>query len=192
VTAWNQATSEISRSSRISTTASRRWRTASSITGALQAREMEAQSRRDGPGAERGITIKAHPSACTTLPRTASKYVLNLIDTPARRLLVRMTDRSPRARARCSSWTPRKGRGADAGERLPGVENTSRSSRSHKIDLPSAQPEEARRRSPISSARRRPCDPRQRQGGHGVPEVLEAIVHRLPRRPATPTRRSKR
>jgi GTP-binding protein LepA len=62
----------------------------------------------------------------------------------------------------------------------------------NKIDLPGAQPDEARGRSRTSSASTRGRDPRQRQEGTGVDEILEAIVARCRRRRAIPTRRSRR
>src|SRR5215467_933862 len=53
------------------------------LTGALQAREMEAQVL-DAMDLERerGITIKAHPVRLNYTAKSGEKHVLNLIDTP--------------------------------------------------------------------------------------------------------------
>src|SRR5258706_3071410 len=53
------------------------------LTGALQAREMEAQVLDAMDLArERGITIKAHPVRLNYTAASGQQYVLNLIDTP--------------------------------------------------------------------------------------------------------------
>src|SRR2546429_8922830 len=53
------------------------------LTGALQAREMEAQVLDSMDlERERGITIKAHPVRLNYTSESGEQYVLNLIDTP--------------------------------------------------------------------------------------------------------------
>jgi len=53
------------------------------LTGALQAREMEAQVLDSMDlERERGITIKAHPVRLNYTSQAGEQYVLNLIDTP--------------------------------------------------------------------------------------------------------------
>ena len=53
------------------------------LTGALQAREMEAQVLDSMDlERERGITIKAHPVRLNYTSKNGEQYVLNLIDTP--------------------------------------------------------------------------------------------------------------
>src|SRR5712671_6723918 len=155
------------------------------ITGALQAREMEAQVL-DAMDLERerGITIKAHPVRLNYTARDGEKYVLNLIDTPGH---VDFSYEVTRSLAACEGALLL----VDASQ---GVEAQTLASAYlavengleiipviNKIDLPGAQPEEARRQieeiigldgsgAMLASAKQ----------GTGVPDILEAIVHRLP------------
>jgi GTP-binding protein LepA len=155
------------------------------LTGALQAREMEAQVL-DAMDLERerGITIKAHPVRLHYTASDGVKYVLNLIDTPGHvdfsyevtrslaacegALLLVDASQGVEAQTLANAYLA-----VDNGLEIIPVIN--------KIDLPGAQPEEARRQieeiigldgssAMLASAKQ----------GTGVPEILEAIVHRLP------------
>src|SRR5882724_8919661 len=155
------------------------------ITGALQAREMEAQVL-DAMDLERerGITIKAHPVCLHYTAASGQKYVLNLIDTPGH---VDFSYEVTRSLAACEGalLIVDASQGVEAqtlANAYLAVENSLEIIPViNKIDLPSAQPEEARRQiteiigldgdhALLASAK----------AGTGVPEILEAIIARLP------------
>src|SRR3970040_1049398 len=154
------------------------------LTGALQAREMEAQVLDSMDlERERGITIKAHPVRLNYTALDGQKYVLNLIDTPGHvdfgyevtrslaacegALLLVDAAQGVEAQTLANAYLAAD----DKLEIIPVI---------NKIDLPSAQPEECKRQieeiigldssgALLASAKE----------GTGTREILEAIVHRF-------------
>jgi GTP-binding protein LepA len=155
------------------------------LTGALQAREMEAQVL-DAMDLERerGITIKAHPVRLHYGAPSGDQYVLNLIDTPGH---VDFSYEVTRSLAACEGalLLVDASQGVEAqtlaNAYLAVDNNLEIVPVINKIDLPGAQPEEARRQiteivgldgtgAILASAKQ----------GTGVPAILDAIVTRLP------------
>src|SRR5438132_152508 len=155
------------------------------LTGALQAREMEAQVL-DAVDLERerGITIKAHPVRLHYKADDGQQYVLNLIDTPGH---VDFSYEVTRSLAACEGalLLVDASQGVEAqtlANAYLAVENNLEIIPViNKIDLPGAQPEEARRQiSEIIGLDGTGALLASAKQGTGVPEILEAIVHRLP------------
>jgi GTP-binding protein LepA len=155
------------------------------LTGALQAREMEAQVL-DAMDLERerGITIKAHPVRLQYKSSAGDEYVLNLIDTPGH---VDFSYEVTRSLAACEGalLLVDASQGVEAqtlANAYLAVENNLEIIPViNKIDLPGAQPEEARRQiSDIVGLDGDAAILASAKVGTGVPEILEAIVTRLP------------
>jgi GTP-binding protein LepA len=155
------------------------------VTGALQAREMEAQVLDSMDlERERGITIKAHPVRLNYTASDGQTYVLNLIDTPGH---VDFSYEVTRSFSACEGalLLIDASQGVEAqtlaNAYLAVDHNLEIIPVINKIDLPSAQPEEARRQfEEIIGLDGAGAILASAKVGTGVTDILEAVVERIP------------
>jgi GTP-binding protein LepA len=154
------------------------------LTGALQAREMEAQVL-DAMDLERerGITIKAHPVRLNYTSQSGQQYVLNLIDTPGH---VDFGYEVTRSLAACEGalLLVDASQGVEAqtlaNAYLAVDNNLDVIPVINKIDLPSAQPDECKRQiEDIIGLDASAAILASAKEGTGTRDILEAVVERF-------------
>ena len=155
------------------------------ITGALQAREMEAQVLDSMDlERERGITIKAHSVRLTYTPEGGVPHVLNLIDTPGH---VDFSYEVTRALTACEGalLLVDASQGVEAqtvaNAYLAVDQNLEIIPVVNKVDLPGAQPDETMRQiEEIVGLDTADAILASAKAGRGTREVLDAVVSRVP------------
>jgi len=154
------------------------------LTGALQAREMEAQVL-DAMDLERerGITIKAHPVRLNYTANSGEQYVLNLIDTPGH---VDFGYEVTRSLAACEGalLLVDASQGVEAqtlaNAYLAVDSNLDVIPVINKIDLPSAQPDECKRQiEDIIGLDASTAILASAKEGTGTRDILEAVIARF-------------
>jgi GTP-binding protein LepA len=154
-------------------------------TGTVADRDMKAQLLDSMDiERERGITIKANTVRNDYVAKNGQAYVLNLIDTPGHVDFAYEVSRSMRA-VEGSLLVVDASQGVeaqtlanvyqalDAGHEIVPVLN--------KIDLPAAEPERVKQNiEDVIGLDASDAIPISAKTGLGIPDVLEAIVHRLP------------
>ncbi|MCE5973738.1 translation elongation factor 4 [Sinirhodobacter sp. WL0062] len=155
------------------------------MTGTVAARDMKAQMLDSMDiERERGITIKANTVRIEYPAKDGQTYILNLIDTPGHVDFAYEVSRSMRA-VEGSLLVVDASQGVeaqtlanvyqaiDAGHEIVPVLN--------KIDLPAADPDAVKSNiEDVIGIDASDAIPISAKTGLGIPEVLEAIVHRLP------------
>jgi GTP-binding protein LepA len=155
------------------------------MTGTVAARDMKAQMLDSMDiERERGITIKANTVRIEYPAKDGKTYILNLIDTPGHVDFAYEVSRSMRA-VEGSLLVVDASQGVeaqtlanvyqaiDAGHDIVPVLN--------KIDLPAAEPERVKQNiEDVIGLDASDAIPISAKTGLGIPDVLEAIVHRLP------------
>jgi GTP-binding protein LepA len=157
------------------------------LTGALDAREMAGKEQvLDSMDIERerGITIKAQTVRLTYTAKDGETYILNLIDTPGH---VDFAYEVNRSLAACegSLLVVDASQGVEA-QTLANVYQAIDNNHEivpvlNKVDLPAAEPEKVKQQiEDVIGIDASDAIPISAKTGVGVPDVLEAIVNRLP------------
>ena len=155
------------------------------LCGAVSDREMVSQILDSMDlERERGITIKANTVRLDYTAKNGEKYVLNLIDTPGH---VDFAYEVSRSLAACegSLLVVDASQGVEA-QTLANVYQAINNNLEivpvlNKVDLPAAEPERIRQQiEDVIGIDASDAIPISAKTGIGVPDVLEAIVHRLP------------
>ncbi|HMT14027.1 MAG TPA: translation elongation factor 4 [Aestuariivirga sp.] len=155
------------------------------LTGAVSSREMVDQILDSMElERERGITIKANTVRLDYTAQNGEKYVLNLIDTPGH---VDFAYEVSRSLAACEGalLVVDASQGVEA-QTLANVYQAINNDLEivpvlNKVDLPAAEPERIRQQiEDVIGIDASQAIPISAKTGVGVPDVLEAIIHRLP------------
>ncbi|WP_102225889.1 translation elongation factor 4 [Acidimangrovimonas sediminis] len=155
------------------------------LTGTVAERDMKAQML-DAMDIERerGITIKANSVRIEYPAKDGNTYILNLIDTPGHVDFAYEVSRSMRA-VEGSLLVVDASQGVEA-QTLANVYQAIDADHEivpvlNKIDLPAAEPDRVKEQiEDVIGIDAQDAIPISAKSGMGIPDVLEAIVHRLP------------